>query len=89
MTLRVQKWGDSLAVKIPSSIAMSVHLAEGTALEISEDGTAITLRVPTVDGNPKLHYSLRELVDAITPENAQPLEDWGTPVGKERFWDEE
>ena len=37
----------------------------------------------------KKEYSLKELVDRITPENLQPYISDGGPVGKERFWENE
>jgi hypothetical protein len=37
--------------------------------------------------NPK--YSLDELLASVTPENVHPETDWGGPVGRERFWEDE
>jgi len=84
MTLKIQKWGNSLAVRIPSTLAKEAHLREGTMVEISGDEQQIMLRRPQV---PK--YSLDELLSKVTPENIHPEVDWGSPVGKERFWEDE
>lgn len=85
MTLKVQKWGNSLAIRIPSALAKDAHLREGTPIEISGDETKIVLQRHRT----QKEYSLKELVDKITPENIHPETDWGRPVGKERFWEEE
>ncbi len=85
MTLKVQKWGNSLAVRIPKLLAKEAKLREGTPIEVSGDETKIVLQ--KAEKIPK--YSLRELVDQITPENMQPYISDGGPVGKERFWENE
>ena len=85
MTLKVQKWGNSLAVRIPSALAKDARLREGTSIEMSGDETKIVLQ----RRQHKKEYSLKELVDRITPENLQPYISDGGPVGKERFWENE
>ena len=79
MTLKVQKWGNSLAIRIPSALAKDAHLREGTPIEISGDETKIVLP----PRRPQREYSLKERVDRITPENIHPEIDWGPPVGNE------
>jgi hypothetical protein len=37
----------------------------------------------------KPSYTLEELVARITPENIHPEFDFGPPVGRERFWEDE
>lgn len=79
MKSRVQKWGNSLAVRIPKALAEETELDENREVTFSvRDGDLIVTPVrrrrrPTLD----------ELVDAITPENRHPETDWGPPVGKE------
>ena len=84
MTLKVQKWGNSLAIRIPRGVAKEAHIREGTTVEIVGDAQSVVMRLPKP---PK--YSLKELLDKVTPENIHPEVDWGPPVGKERFWEEE
>lgn len=71
----IQKWGNSLAVRIPSAVAEQVSIKQGTEIEISiiEDG-AIRI-VPKK--RPK-KYSLNELLEQITPENRHKEIDFGT-----------
>ncbi len=44
-TLTVRKWGNSLAVRIPASIARNAHFYTGTSVELSvkENGVMITM----------------------------------------------
>jgi len=73
------KWGNSLAVRIPKSIAARARMKEGDALEIKAAKGRIELRsaerIPT----------LEELVAQITPENRHPETDWGPDVGREKI----
>ncbi len=85
MTLKVQKWGNSLAIRIPSAMAKEARLRHGTTVELSDENGGLVLRRKT--RMPK--YFLKELVDGITPENMHPYIDDGGPVGKERFWESE
>ena len=85
MIAKVQKWGNSLAVRIPSALAKNSHVQEGTDLEITSENDSIVLR----KAKSTRKYSLKELADRITPENIHSETDWGNSVGRERFWESE
>lgn len=74
-TLRVGKWGSSLAIRIPKVVAEHYGISEGSALnlELQPDQFVMSLR----------EYDLDELVSQITPENRHPETDWGEPQGRE------
>ena len=80
MTTRVQKWGNSLAVRIPKSFAVESGITQDSPVEISLSEKGI---VVTPIARPK--YSLEELVAGITPRNRHPEFDTGAPVGKETW----
>jgi antitoxin MazE len=44
MASTVQKWGNSLGVRIPKAIADQVHLAEGAEFDFDTAGGVLTLR---------------------------------------------
>jgi len=69
---KVRKWGDSLAVRIPNSIALKVGLAVGDELDI-EFESGIVVLMP----RRKSKYRLKDLVDAITDENLHESVDAG------------
>lgn len=77
METRVQKWGNSLAIRIPKVLAREAGLAEGTPVDFSIDEGAVIIR-------PK-RYSLEELLAQVTPENLHPEINTGRPVGREAW----
>ena len=74
----IKKWGNSLAIRIPSSVVQDLALSENSSVQITSNGVVATIQ-------PKKHkkVSLDELVAAITPDNIHKEVDWGKPVGKE------
>jgi len=72
---RIQKWGNSLGLRIPKTIAQQAGLSEGTAVDFSVRGNAIVI-------NPQ-RYSLEAMLSQITPENVHKEIDTGGIVGKE------
>ena len=80
MRVRLQKWGNSLAVRIPRSFAAETGMADQGEIEMSlEDGGIVLrpVRAPT--------YSLDELVARITPDNRQGVVEAGPGVGGEAW----
>jgi antitoxin MazE len=76
-TIQIAKWGNSLGLRLPKSVAREVHVGEGDTVEVSVDNGTIVIR----PGRPR--YSLDELVGRITPRNRHRETDWGTAVGHE------
>ena len=78
MRAEVLKWGNSMAVRIPKSIAEEARLAVGDAIEmgVAEEGSVQLLRVGKVP-------TLAQLVSQITPENRYAEISTGMEVGKE------
>jgi antitoxin MazE len=80
MKTRVQKWGNSLALRIPKSFADEVGLRRETSVEVSlSDGKLIV--TPTTRPKP----SLKQLLARITEENLHHEIDTGSPVGIETW----
>ena len=77
MKTRIQKWGNSLAVRIPRPFAEESNLREDSVVDISlRNGKLIVVpleEVPTLD----------ELVKRITPRNRHRDIENGGPVGSE------
>jgi antitoxin MazE len=71
----VQRWGNSLAVRIPKDVAEKVQIDQGTVMEwqIRANDGGITL----VPKKPKKVYSLEELLAQCTPERAHEELDFG------------
>jgi antitoxin MazE len=75
----IKKWGNSLALRIPTHIATQLKVRENTSVElsISEGG----MLVKPIHSKPK--YSLCEMLDGITEENIHGAVDTGEPRGAE------
>lgn len=79
MRTRVQKWGNSLAVRIPKPFAEGAGLKLATEVEVSlERGT---LRVSAV----RPRWELRTLVSKVTTRNRHAETDVGESVGRESW----
>jgi antitoxin MazE len=78
MKTRIQKWGNSLALRLPKSFAMEIHLEPGTLVEVSpHDGKLLVtpLSQPAI--------TLKELLKHVTPQNLHHEVDTGPAVGGE------
>ena len=78
MKTRVQKWGNSLAVRIPKSFAEEAGLDADAAVELSLVGG--TLVVKPIKPQP---LTLGELLRGVTDENLPGEWDTGPAVGRE------
>jgi antitoxin MazE len=74
----IQKWGNSLAVRIPSKLANQLRVTAGTQVEISTKNGSIL-----VTPRRRKQYSLREMLRKIKPENVHELIEFGPDVGRE------
>ena len=80
MRTKVQKWGNSLGLRIPKTFAEQTGVEAGTEVEISvQDGDLLVRpsRVP--------RYELKELLRGVTDENLHPEVSTGEPVGREAW----
>jgi antitoxin MazE len=77
VTTTVQKWGNSLAVRIPSGIAETISIKQGSEMELSVENQVLTLR-PT-----KKKPTLEDLLSKISPENRHSEIDFGEVEGNE------
>ena len=67
MQARVQKWGNSLAVRIPKSFALESHLSQDSLIEISVEAGKIILQ--PVKPAPA---SLAQLLEAVNAMSLHP-----------------
>ena len=70
MSVRIQKWGNSLGVRIPKAVIEKVNLSENSEVEIeSKNGTIVIFPA-------KKEYSLDSLLEQITKNNLHTEEDF-------------
>jgi antitoxin MazE len=78
MQATIQKWGNSLALRIPKAFAQQTKVKKGSRVSLTlKNGRVIMQPIR------RRKYTLKELVSKITPQNRHPETDWGPPVGKE------
>ncbi len=78
MTTRVQKWGNSLALRLPKAIAGEFRLEKGSPVELRvEDGKLI------VEPHRPPQYRLEDLLKKVSKRNLHQEIKTGRPVGKE------
>jgi len=79
MQSSVQKWGNSLGIRIPSVYAKELHLFDGSIVDIQRKENEIIIS-PV-----KKKKSLNDLVQLITSENKHDEIDFGSPLGREEW----
>lgn len=79
MRAKAQRWGNSLAVRIPKAIAEQAGVREKDEFDIEVVAKVIRMK-PRQRGK-----SLGELVAGITPENLHAEADFGRPRGRESW----
>lgn len=78
MITKVQKWGNSLAVRIPRSLAEDAQLKPGKAVNmVSRDGQIVIAAVR------QQRFKLADLLEGVTSRNKHEELITGNPVGLE------
>ncbi|MBI4118838.1 MAG: AbrB/MazE/SpoVT family DNA-binding domain-containing protein [Parcubacteria group bacterium] len=80
MSTKVQKWGNSLAVRFPKEVTKKLNLAEGVEVDIIPRAKNIIIKPKS---KLKRKFTLEELLSKITPKNRHKETNWGRPVGRE------
>ncbi|MCI0485919.1 MAG: AbrB/MazE/SpoVT family DNA-binding domain-containing protein [Blastocatellia bacterium] len=67
MRVQIQKWGNSLALRIPKSFANESNIEQGSLVDLSViEGKLIVVPVSEPE------YTLDELLAGVTKENIHP-----------------
>jgi antitoxin MazE len=80
MQTMIQKWGNSLAVRIPKAFARQANLSSGTSVDLSIENGKIVL-----EARIEPEYRLDDLLRQVTDENIHAEVDSGPAVGREAF----
>jgi antitoxin MazE len=75
---KIQKWGNSLGLRIPKSFAEEVGVEAGSPVDLTVEGGGLSVTPVR-----RHRYALQDLLDAITPDNTHEEVDTGAPVGRE------
>jgi antitoxin MazE len=79
MKSKVQKWGNSLALRIPKSFAEEAHISDGSNVDLQlRNGTLVVVPI-------RSKATLKSLLAQVTDENLHGETETGRPQGSE-FW---
>ncbi len=80
MHTNIQKWGNSLGVRLPKQLAEKQSLKVGTKVLVTETKTGVSIEV--IKQKP---LSLAEMVKNISATNLHSETEWGASVGNESW----
>ena len=78
MQVKIQKWGNSLALRIPKVFALNVNIKQHELVDLSVNDGKIVIK-PII----QKELSLEDLLDGISENNLHSEFDTGAPEGKE------
>ena len=78
MQTRIQRWGNSLALRIPKAFAMETKIDQDTLVDVSMvDGNIVVSPVRQTG------FELEQLLAGVTEENLHQEWQTGSPIGRE------
>jgi len=80
MRIKIQKWGNSLALRIPKAFASQSKISEDEFVNLTLEKNKIIIE-PVEEKK----YSLKELVSGINRSNLHREIDFGEQVGNEHW----
>ncbi|GIP34079.1 AbrB/MazE/SpoVT family DNA-binding domain-containing protein [Paenibacillus sp. J2TS4] len=75
--MKIQKWGNSLGIRIPGSFAEQLNINVGSEVELLLRNTEMIIR--PIRKKPEL----KDLLSRVTPENRHQEINYGKPEGNE------
>jgi antitoxin MazE len=78
MKTTLQKWGNSLAIRIPHAFAQETQMGNGTEVDLQLKAGALVIRRAR-----QQRYRLSELLTQVQKSNQHAETGWGGPAGKE------
>jgi antitoxin MazE len=86
MKVKIAKWGNSLAVRLPKRLAEEAGLGPDSEVDVVVERGVVQLKPPV--RIPR--YTLKDMIAAIKPGTVPPpLVDWGPDVGAEVLPDDD
>jgi antitoxin MazE len=80
MRTKIQRWGHSLALRIPKPFAIEVKLGEETEVDLTVTNGTLVVAPATKPGQ-----TLEDLLSRVTKRNLHEEVETGTPKGREAW----
>lgn len=78
MLIKIQKWGNSLAVRLPMVLAKELSMHEGSEVDLyMRDGKLV------IEPAKPVEYELQEMLSRVSDDNLHGEYSFGRPAGKE------
>ncbi len=81
MVTKIQKWGNSLALRIPKALAEEAGLEQGKPVDLQVEDGEIRIRKRR-----RKRYNLDEMLATVPDDYDEGEWDTGPPVGNEVWW---
>jgi len=78
LLIRVKKWGNSTAVRIPASVMAAAGIRIDQAVDVREEGGRIIIEAFSTSS-----YDLDQLLAAMTPDTFPDVVNFGPKMGSE------
>jgi len=77
MHVQISKWGNSLGLRLPRSLAHQLGISEGQKVNVIAEGARLIVEpVAPI-------YRLKDLPANVSPESMRDAFDWGDDAGRE------
>ena len=83
MPTAVQKWGNSLGVRIPRHLANELQIEAGTPVDMHVINGSLTITPAPRPRHRQGRVRLKDILASLTPEKVTPTVRWGADVGTE------
>lgn len=80
MKAKIQKWGNSLAVRIPKAYAHEMKVGDGASIQMMVEEGALVIRPDRGS-----EWALEALLAGVTDENIHEEWETGPPRGRESW----
>lgn len=78
MKIQIGRWGNSLAVRIPSNVVKDLGLADGAKLDMTTAEGSMILRPAR---RKRVEHSLDELLAGVSADTLHRASNWSSPTG--------
>ena len=78
MLTKIQKWGNSLGIRIPKALAQEVRIDEGASVNLTVENGPLII-TPAAEKR----YDLADLLGRVSPDNLHGETDAGPAAGRE------
>jgi antitoxin MazE len=77
MLVRLSRWGNALAMRLPKSLAQQIGVVAGQTVSVTAEGDRLIIRAAPA------RWTLEDMVVGMTPKAMREAFDWGGDQGRE------